>query len=282
MNNPKIQIVVPVYNASKYLRECLDSIKDQTYANWEAILIDDASTDNSGEIIKEYTEKDKRFLYVPLEKNGGVSRARNHALSLLNSDYTAFLDSDDFWEKDMLSSMVKKATEKDFDVVQCRFIYDFSGGRRVLPKGAFKSDAELCGKDLRKVYIRMMTGINMNHVCMKLIRTSLIKDLRFDTSLRTAEDLKFCIDLFKSVRGYAFIDKPMYHYRRSDESLTGKGLSAKQKLYANRMVAVHMTQALKAWGIDNVFYRIMCMVRPYVIIVSKVFRMIREKLISEK
>lgn len=282
MNSLKVQIVVPVYNAAKYLRECLDSIKEQTYTNWEAILVDDASKDNSSEIIKEYTEKDSRFIYVPLEKNGGVSRARNHALTLLDGDYTAFLDSDDYWERDMLSSMIAKATEKDFDVVQCRFIYDFPGGRRVLPKGAFKSDTELFGKQLKKVYIRMMTGINMNHVCMKLIRTSLIKDLRFDVSLKTAEDLKLCIDLFKGVKGYAFIDKPMYHYRRSDESLTGKGLSGKQKLLANRMVAVHMTDALKAWNIDNLFYRLLCKMRPYIIIISKILRMIREKLVSKK
>jgi len=282
MKNPKVQIVVPVYNASAYLRVCLDSIKNQTYTNWEAILVDDASTDNSSEIIKEYANSDSRFIYVPLEKNGGVSRARNHALSLLDGDYTAFLDSDDFWDNDMLSSLIDKAVEKDLDVVQCRFIYDFPGGRRVLPNGAFNGDTELYGKELKRVYTRMMTGINMNHVCMKLIRTTLIKDLKFDTSLKTAEDLKFCIDLFKSVKGYAFIDKPMYHYRRSDDSLTGKGLSGKQKLYANRMVALHMADALKTWGIDSVFYRLLCAMRPYVIIVSKVFRMIREKFVSKK
>lgn len=282
MENPKVQIVVPVYNAAEYLRKCLDSIKNQTYTNWEAILIDDASEDNSRDIIREYAESDNRFVYVPLEKNGGVSRARNHALSLLTGDYAAFLDSDDYWEEDMLMTMVTKIREADFDVVQCRFIYDFPGGRTVLPSGAFKCDTILRGKSLKKVYIRMMTGINMNHVCMKLIRTSLIKNLRFDTGLKTAEDLKLCVDLFKSVKAYAFIDKPMYHYRRSDQSLTGKGLSGKQKLYANRMVAVHMADALKDWGINNLFYKTLCYLRPYIIIVSKIFRIAREKIVEKK
>jgi len=128
----------------------------------------------------------------------------------------------------------------------------------------------------------MMTGINMNHVCMKLIRTDKIGALRFDTSLKTAEDLHFSIRLFHKIKKYCFTDKVLYHYRRSSGSLTGKGLSFKEKFKANRFVSKELLRALPVWGIDNFYYRALSLMRPYIIIVSKIFRILREKVIAAK
>ena len=124
----------------------------------------------------------------------------------------------------------------------------------------------------------MMTGITMNYVCMKLVKTSLISDLRFDTHLKTAEDLHFCIRLFKNVKKYCFINKALYHYCRNENSITGKGLSSKEKLKANRYVSKEMAKALPDWGIDNLYYRFLTYARPYTIILSKIVRILREKL----
>jgi len=125
VGRPTVQVVIPVYNSAKYIRRCLDSLVGQTYAEWNAIIIDDSSSDNSVEIIKEYQQKDNRITLYELEKNQGVSKARNFALEKLSEKYTAFLDSDDYWEKDMLEVMVNKAEEDEYDVVQCRFIVHF-------------------------------------------------------------------------------------------------------------------------------------------------------------
>lgn len=282
MNPPKIQVVIPVYNAEKTLRDCLDSLKNQTYTDWQALIVDDASGDGSYDIIREYENGDERFRCFRKNENGGASAARNFALSQLSADYTAFLDSDDYWDASMLEHLMAQTEQTNCDVCQCRYIYDFPGGKSVLPKGAFPESVVLSGKGLRRVYRRMMTGINMNHVCMKLIRTELIKDLRFDPTLKTGEDLKFCIQLFGRVKTYAFIDEVLYHYRRVESSLTNKGLSGKEKLSANRRIARDMVAALPSWGIDTVFYRTLSYIRPYIITVSKIFRMLREKLLSGK
>ena len=114
----------------------------------------------------------------------------NFALEILSEKYTAFLDSDDFWEKDMLEVMVEKAESENVDVVQSRYFYDYAGGRQVLPKGVFKEDTAIDKNHINKIYYKMATGINMNHVCMKLIRTELIKDIRFDPTLKKAEDYR--------------------------------------------------------------------------------------------
>lgn len=282
MNQPKVQVIVPVYNAEKYLRRCLDSLLQQTYPGWEAILINDASKDGSAGIIGEYLQKDSRFRYTKLEENCGVSAVRNIGLSKLTGKYTAFLDADDYWEKDMLALLLARAEESACDVVQCRFIYDYPGGRQVLPKGAFNKDLLLEGRGLHKVFVRMMTGINMNHVCMKLIRTELLKDIRFDSKLRTAEDLQFCVRLFRSVRRYCFVNKPLYHYCRNEESLTGRGLGSREKLQANRSVARDMIKALPDWGMDSMFYRLLCILRPYIIVCSKLIRMLMEKIFTKE
>ena len=280
MNQPKVQIIVPVYNAAKYIERCFESLKNQTYSNWEAIVIDDASTDNSREIVKTYTESDSRFTFIPLDENLGVSKVRNIALSNIKEKYTAFLDSDDYWEPDMLETMVNKAEETNCDVVQCRFIYDYPGGKQVLPKGAFNKDIYLDRTNMKKVYFRMATGINMNHVCMKLIKSELIKGMQFDTTLKTAEDLNFCVEMFSGVSKYCFINKAMYHYSRNAESLTGKGLGGKEKLRANRQVAKNMVKELPNWGINTLYWRTLCTLRPYIIILSKIIRNIKEKIFS--
>lgn len=277
MENYTVQIIIPVYNASKYLKRCLDSLKAQTFEGWQAILVDDGSKDNSAEIISEYAANDNRFRYFR-QNNSGVAVTRNNALDKLDAQYVAFLDSDDYWEADMLECLYGKAKEYDADVVQCRYMYDYSSGKQELPKGAFDKDVMLEGEDLKKVYFRMMTGINMNHVCMKLIKTSVIGDLRFDTSLRTAEDLHFCVRLFKNVRKYCFINKALYHYCRNEDSITGKGLPFIKKLQANRYVSREMANTLAYWGIDTFGYRFLTYARPYTIIFSKIIRIIKEKI----
>ncbi len=276
-----VQIVTPVYNSSKTLKKCLDSLLNQTFRDWQVILVDDASKDNSLELINQYIKADERIKCISLEKNGGSSNARNQALKIIDAEYVAFLDSDDYWEPQMLENMISQAKKYDCDVVQCRFIYDFPGGRTFLPKGAFSKEQVLEGKKLRKVYRRMMTGINMNHVCMKLIRSELISGMYFDTSLPTAEDLEFCVRLFDKVKKYSFITDVMYHYCRYETSLTGSAMPFKTRLNSNRKVSRVMAKHLKPWGINTVGYKLLTYFRPYTIIVSKIIRIIREKILKK-
>lgn len=91
-----VSIIVPIYNVAQYLEECLNSVLMQTYANWECILIDDGSTDNSSEICREFTSRDTRFKYF-YKQNGGLSSARNEGLRKAKGDFITFLDSDDWW-----------------------------------------------------------------------------------------------------------------------------------------------------------------------------------------
>ncbi len=280
MEAPTVQIIIPVYNAEKTLPKCLDSLLGQSFTDWQALLINDTSCDKSSAIMEAYAAKDGRFRIIEAEKNGGAAKARNLGLEKADAEYIAFLDADDFWEPEMLSVLYGIAKEKDADVVQCRFIYDFPDGKQILPRGTFTKDRLLFGHGLRKVYLRMMTGINMNHVCIKLIRREVMEGLRFDTTLPTAEDLAFCIEMFKKVRRYCYTTEVLYHYCRWETSITGRGLPFRARLSANRKVARVMLAALPAYGINTPLYKLLTVARPYTIIVSKVFRILREKIIG--
>lgn len=117
MNNPKISIIVPVYNVEKYLRRCLDSIVTQTFTDWECICVDDGSPDNSGEILDEYAVKDKLFVIIHKE-NGGVSSARNAGFDTARGEWISFVDSDDWIERDCFEYVAGKIDKCDISLVQ--------------------------------------------------------------------------------------------------------------------------------------------------------------------
>lgn len=119
-NHVVISVIVPVYNVEKYLSQCIESILNQTFNNLELILIDDGSTDNSGEICDEYAIKDNRIRVIHKE-NGGISSARNTGLNATKGDYIAFVDSDDYIAMDMFEKMLDIAIKTNADMVKCGF-----------------------------------------------------------------------------------------------------------------------------------------------------------------
>lgn len=118
---PEISIIVPVYNVEKYIRRCLDSILAQTFTDWECILVDDGSPDNSGTICDEYTEKDNRFRVIHKE-NGGQAIARNVALDIAQGEYFAFIDSDDCVHPQYLDILYSTAKQHNATISVCSAI----------------------------------------------------------------------------------------------------------------------------------------------------------------
>ena len=116
---PLISVIIPIYNAEKYLSRCLDSVLEQDYDNYEVIMVNDGSSDNSLDICNQYVKKDKRFSVIT-QKNKGVSEARNTGLSAAKGDYLQFIDSDDFILPGMFSTMYKEIIATECDFVACQ------------------------------------------------------------------------------------------------------------------------------------------------------------------
>ncbi len=203
MKNRKISIIVPVYKVEKYLRRCLDSIVAQTFTDWECILIDDGSPDNSGKICDEYAGKDGRFR-VFHQENAGTSATRESALHLATGDYIQFVDSDDWIESNMLECMLQKAMEADADIVGCNFIREYENKQ-------IKEDVFYLSKDhFLKDVIANRWG-----VLWKLLinRNFIIKnDIHFPEKINGGEDYVFVSKCLYNCNTIACIDGYLYHY----------------------------------------------------------------------
>ncbi|MBP3408609.1 MAG: glycosyltransferase [Bacteroidaceae bacterium] len=210
MKEGLIGVIVPVYNTEKYIRQCLDSILAQTYTNWEAILVDDGSTDNSGKICDEYAAKDKRFKVIHQE-NGGVSVARQTGLDNVTGDYIIHCDPDDWIEPQMLKELIDKALEGDYDMVICDY-YEFRGVSKFYVSQRIVNP--ITSKEVQnKIVNQELHGNCWN----KLIRKDYCCRVSFtpkDISL--AEDELYIVRILNNNLRVAYIDNALYNYRRDN------------------------------------------------------------------
>lgn len=119
--DPVISIIVPVYNVEQYFNTCVQSVINQSYSNWELILVDDGSPDHCPEMCDKFASIDKRIKVIH-KNNGGLSSARNAALKVFKGDYVTFLDSDDFWHHDYLKILIEACLKNDAQISQCNFV----------------------------------------------------------------------------------------------------------------------------------------------------------------
>lgn len=204
---PKVSVIVPIYNVEKYLEKCINSLLSQTLEDIQIILVNDGSKDNSGNIAREYEKNNKnRIIYVEKE-NGGLSDARNYGLKYATGDFIAFLDSDDYIEKNAYEEMYNKAIEENADYVECDFIWEFPNKIRVDKQYPYKNKKEMFS------FVRVVAW-------NKLIKRQLITDnnLEFPKGLRY-EDVEFTYKLIPFVNKFAYVDKPFIHYVQREGSI---------------------------------------------------------------
>lgn len=207
-----ISIIVPIYNAEKFLLRCLDSISNQTYERFEAILVDDGSTDKSKEICDSFVKKDKRFTYL-YKENSGVSSARNFGLENANGEYIGFCDADDWMEPDMLEKLLYSAMENDADVAVCSYTYDMNPSKS---KENIIDVIDIIGA-YRKVFSDYKFG---GFIWNKIFRKSVVENLRFNPDIRIYEDTLFSSEAILGSNKICYINSELYHYYYNFDSVT--------------------------------------------------------------
>jgi len=223
MSAPKISIIVPVYKVEKYLRRCLDSIVAQTFTDWECILIDDGSPDNSGKICDEYVAKDGRFRVIHQE-NQGVSAARNAGLDAAKGEWIGFVDSDDWIEPNMYEYLYNDALETRSDAVICGFVGQHK-----------KRIQKMCGTEESVKLLFDQKGFGGFSV-LRLIAAEKVKNIRFDTTVSYMEDNQFFYYAFKKCEKIYWDNKPLYHYEERIDSVTHLSGFTKQAESAIQML----------------------------------------------
>uniref|UniRef100_UPI004055D717 glycosyltransferase family 2 protein n=1 Tax=Acetatifactor sp. TaxID=1872090 RepID=UPI004055D717 len=215
MNNPKVSVIVPVYNTEKYLRKCLDSLVNQTLKDVEIVVINDGSKDSSPEIIQEYLDAyPDRFVYRSQE-NSGQAVARNKALSLCNGEYIGFLDSDDFVKIDMFERMYEKAKAEDADYVACGYTdLTYEDGKEIELQHYVASRVALQTTDMYK-------GALVSPF-LHLYRREVMEKSKVKFPERVIyEDTAFYLNLIPHIHKLAVIEEPLaYRVRHSNSTMT--------------------------------------------------------------
>ena len=206
---PKFSIIIPVYNVAPYLRECLDSVLAQTFTDWEAICVDDGSTDGSGAILDEYAAKDVRFRVIH-QKNAGVSAARNAALDVMCGGWFLFLDGDDMFRPDVLEHFAQVIDENRCDGILMQPYVEWLSRDEVTPTGPFKIVSRM------KNGPHLMTGeVSANGFPFgRVYRTKVFGALRFQRGIGMCEDVLFWSQAIGVPAEWIAAKGSYYYYRQ--------------------------------------------------------------------
>ena len=253
---PAISIIAPMYNVGKYLEECLDSILSQTFQDYELIIVDDRSTDNSVEIVENYKPRfEGKLKLVTMEKNtGAAALPRNFGIKLAKGKYIAFMDPDDLFTQNALASLYKAAEETQADVVHTEK-YFTCGEERVKEGTQLKVKTSEAGLKVDKITLeteKLEERINLYiklrffwYPWGKLFRRDLVikNDIQFP-NWPTADDTIFCFKCLCLAKNYVRIPDITYIYRLRDDSLTNKTLQVEKYLHRWLRIVVEGTAIL--------------------------------------
>lgn len=267
-NEQLIGVIVPVYNVEKYISKCLDSIIGQSYRYLEVIVVDDGSTDESGQICDNYQKQDERIKVFHI-KNSGMGAARNYGLSHTSAELVGFVDGDDWIENDMYRQLLQDMTE-DVDITTCgiRDVYDdrFSSAIKgtSLIHGGKKYNTKEAVREL------LLGEVFRYSACNKLFRTKLFKDNLFPTG-KTGEDMKPVYNAFCRSRAVSNNGRMDYNYYHHDGSITTSEFSLR------RMDSLYYAREIK----DDVLMKYPDLKEESMITVVRVIEYLTRQIIEE-
>lgn len=241
---PKFSIIVPVYRVEEYLDECVKSVVDQTYQNFELILVNDGSPDSSGEICDRWGKQDPRITVLRKE-NGGLSSARNWGLPVVTGEYVLFLDSDDYWiSGDVLERLAQRLAQTQPDVLVYNLQKDFSGKRE---QPYFPENLDMPGDLSNEQTAVFMAEHDLWTACAwnKAIRSDLFRDgqLRFVHGI-TSEDVDWCLRLALAAKRFDYLGICAVNYRQRSNSITGSiSMKKIRQVFENVCECVRLLEA---------------------------------------
>lgn len=247
MGKTLVSIIMPCYNSSRFIAECIESVQNQTYKDWELLIVDDCSSDNSIEIIKRYAKQDKRIKLLTKSQNSGAGVARNLAIKRAQGTYLAFIDSDDWWYSDKLELQLAFMQDNSYE-----FTY---------------TDYEDCDENLNVLHtFRQKRRISFNDLCVEcsigtpgvvLYITRIGKIYMPET--RRSEDWGLWLKVIEQT-GFAYsLAQPLWKYRHNAGSTSSSKLAALKDVFSMYRNVVHFS-LIKSW-----YYLLMKMLPRYII-----------------
>ena len=250
--NPKISIIIPVYNVEKYIEKCIKSVINQTYKNIEIIIIIDGSKDNSANIVKKFVKKDNRIVLVERE-NRGVMHTRIEGVQMATGDFIMFLDADDWIDHEACLKLLDYQMKYDVDIVRCSYICA-KRDKLQLYKTIENNSYVTKDKYIGMVYNKFIEKPNFNSMCFQLIKRELaIKIKNDENKITVAEDLNYNLDLYTKSQSIMLINEGLYYYRVNPESETRNLNYEKIKKHLFDIIYVYgkFYDYLEIWNINT-------------------------------
>ncbi|WP_158288314.1 glycosyltransferase family 2 protein [Mucilaginibacter psychrotolerans] len=236
MNSPLVSVIMPAYNAQKYIAESIESVMNQTYTNWELIVIDDGSNDNTGNIIKQYKQQDARIKSIS-QQNSGQGNAKNAGIATSKGEYIAFLDADDLWLKEKLEVSVSALKAANVELL----FTNYSVFNNELDVN--KTTTMQVGNAIYKGREGIITFLNYNQIpnlTVLVKREAIISAGKF-TDIKVAEDYEMWLRMLGMGHTFQSIAAPLSLYRMHDNSITAK----------DRHATFELIQIIKDFGSKN-------------------------------
>ncbi|MCR0206942.1 glycosyltransferase [[Clostridium] innocuum] len=214
IDNPKVSIIVPIYNVENYLKRCLESLVNQVYKNINIFLIDDCSTDNSSTIAKEYQKLYPSIItYYKREKNGGLAAARNSGIEISSGDYISFVDSDDWVDEKFVKELVVVAQKDHADIVICD--YNYAWDHKVICQNSVEGISTNSSQKQKVALLR-------NHSVTRLYNRDFFMscNIRFPEFLKRGEDMGVTIPMLTMTSKISIVNKPLYYYYQRSSSIS--------------------------------------------------------------
>lgn len=245
IKEPLISVIVPVYNVEPYLQKCVDSVLNQSFQNFELILVDDGSIDNSGKICNEYALKDKRIKVIH-QKNSGLSTARNNGFKITKGDYICFLDSDDWYSKNALEVLFNIIKNNEVEISMIKLVEtnteNISFERK---KGVKILSSDDCINSLKKEHSNYVTP------CNKLYKRELLEKLKFPEGI-IFEDFHIIIERYSQIKQLGYSEEACMFYRQRDGSICRSKFSIKSLQYVDALE--HVTSKLSEMNKKDILY----------------------------
>ena len=246
MKSPLVSIVLPVFNVEPYLAQCLDSIRCQTFVGWELVLVDDGSTDRSGEICDAYSQKDERIKVVHVT-NGGVSHARNVGNELAKGEWITYVDGDDWLDDDYLDKLyepISQSQEIEFVQGGCQQYKESKGCKMFQQYQYYQGSDPL-------YLLNHFRGLTFSKLFKKNILVE--NHVLFDEKVKIGEDYLFTLDYIKFVHDYCFIDSTSYYYRYREGS-SSKSLANIGAVQKTNQAEHHVSSLVHFLSAHNIPY----------------------------
>lgn len=249
----KFSIIVPVYNTENFVGDCIDSVLNQTYNDFELVLVDDGSTDNSSDVCKKYAAADERVLFFHKENSGQIE-TRCYGISKSRGDYIVFLDSDDILGRSALNTISQKITAYNCDMV----IYAYERFSDEPKISETEKAEDIVISDKKELFVKIFSDEHYNSLCIKAVKREFLRSDGYSAmkEVRYGEDLLQTIDIIRQNPKTVVIGDVLYHYRQNTNSVT-RALNLER--YASDIIFVRSTayECLKNEGYltDDEMYR---------------------------